>query len=278
MAGVCEECGGTGASVTLSGELLCDRCVDDRISEFTGMSRMPDPPADEVFTGADTGHWPGSQPGHNLPFDMPDDDDVEAFLDACDAAESEAVDLLRRALSKLREEQPPVGDLQAAAGRLRGGIKGRTWPHLHMGRAAGFGLAEPLSNLELWLGATGGLISMREESGLDDEVEASLMSLEHADWMGAIVGLVRAGVGASADPAELISYINRCPEVEGKVDADDVDLVEAAFESILPAWEAAGAVDRNRRLTALGRWGLPRALAWAWSGDFDAPGEPGLLK
>jgi len=30
-------------------------------------------------------------------------------------------------------------------------------------------------------------------------------------------------------------------------------------------------VDSDRRLTALGWRGLPRALAWAWHGDFDDP-------
>lgn len=38
---------------------------------------------------------------------------------------------------------------------------------------------------------------------------------------------------------------------------------------MVPAGEAAGAIDSDRRLTALGRWDLPRALAWAWNGDFD---------
>jgi hypothetical protein len=114
---------------------------------------------------------------------------------------------------------------------------------------------------------------MREESGLDDEAEASLMALQHADWLGAFVGLVRAGIGASAEPQALVGYINRSPEVEGELDFDDAGPAENAFELILPAWEAAGAVDGNRRLTALGRWGLPRVLAWAWSGDFGSRGQ-----
>ena len=36
-------------------------------------------------------------------------------------------------------------------------------------------------------------------------------------------------------------------------------------------WQAAGALDAGLHLTELGRWGLPRALAWAWGGDFDQP-------
>jgi hypothetical protein len=58
--------------------------------------------------------------------------------------------------------------------------------------------------------------------------------------------------------------------VDGTVDPDDADLVELAFEVVLPTWEAVGAVDADRRLTALGAWGLPGALARAWGGDLDA--------
>jgi hypothetical protein len=65
----------------------------------------------------------------------------------------------------------------------------------------------------------------------------------HDVWVGAVVGLVRGGVGASADPAALVP--------------DDADLVELAFEVVLPAWEAVGAVDSDRRLTILGVWGCP---------------------
>lgn len=409
MAGTCERCGAVGATVSLGGEVLCDRCVDNQISEFTGMPRLPDPPADEVFTGpdarahrfrfrlwraptgvsveaaeidcptgegyqlkllgqhdadidallsslreritarisrvdltpnphregwmlagetvsgrfewndegdsgkpydvvvdgrrlswgefgnafeglegwgftlhvddlssalgedtglvADIAPWPASQQSNEPDFFLGEDDD-DAFLEAWDHAEAEAVELLQRALPELRDEPPPAGELADAVLRLRAGLKGRRWPHRHMGSAAGFDPVQPMSRLELWLGAAGGLIAMREESGLADEAEASLMALQHADWLGAVVGLVRAGIGASAEPQELVGYINRCPEVEGELDYDDAGAVESAFELILPAWEAAGAVDGTRRLTALGRWGLPRALAWAWNGEF----------
>lgn len=391
----------------MSGETLCDRCVDERISEFTGMPRLPDPPSDEVFTGPDdrahrfrfrlwraptgvsveaaeidcpagegyqfkllgehdadvdslldnlreriragissvdlepnpdregwmltgetvSGRFQWNDGGDNgKPYDVvvdgrrltweefgnafeglegwgftvriddlssldedtslvsdsadlpaslddePDfllgDDDDDAFLEAWDRAEAEALDLLRTALPELSDEPPP-GELEEAVLQLRAGIKGRRWPHRHMSRAAGFHLAQPMSSLELWLGAVGGLVAMREESGLDDESESTLMALQYADWLGAVVGLVRAGVGASAEPEALVGYINRSPEIEGELDYDDAGAVETAFELILPAWEAAGAVDGNRRLTALGRWGLPRALAWAWNGEFD---------
>jgi hypothetical protein len=104
------------------------------------------------------------------------------------------------------------------------------------------------------------------------EEESTLMALEVADWLGAVLGLVRAGVGAPAEPEDLLRYIDECPELDGERDADDDAVLLLAFEAVLPAWEAAAVVDRHRRLTDLGRWGLPRALAWAWSGDFYAPG------
>jgi hypothetical protein len=204
---------------------------------------------------------------------MWDDDEEEEFFRAWEEAEAHGVELLRRALPELVGADPPPGALDAAADRLRAAMKERRWPYVHMRRAAGFERDPlPRSNLELWLGAVGGLISMREESGLGSQEEASIMALEHADWLGAIVGLVRAGDGASAEPEALVGYIGDCPEVEGDVDPEEAFLVEGSLELVLPAWEAAGAIDENRRLTPLGRWGLPRALAWAWKGDFDARG------
>ncbi len=197
-------------------------------------------------------------------------EDDEELLAAWDRAEAAAVDLLREALPEVAAANPPGDALREVARRLRSGMRSRTWPYEHMRRAAGWKPESlPSNDPELWLGAAGGLISAREETGLDTEEESTVMALEHADWLGAVVGLVRAGVGASAEPEALVGYIDACPEVDGTVDPDDASLVETAFELVLPAWEAAGAVDEDRRLTSLGWWGLPRALASAWSGEFD---------
>jgi hypothetical protein len=136
-------------------------------------------------------------------------------------------------------------------------------------RAAGLAPPLPSGDVDLWRAATGALIAMRADSGLDPELEAAVMTLELADWVGAVLGLARAGVGASAEPAALVETINTCPEVEGTVDPEDADLVELAFEVVLPTWQATGVVDADRRLTALGAWGLPEALARAWGGTLD---------
>lgn len=62
-----------------------------------------------------------------------------------------------------------------------------------------------------------------------------LLSLEIAGWLGAIIGLVRAGVGASAAPLDLAEYLDDCPEIIGPaLELDDVNFIEAAFEIALP--------------------------------------------
>jgi len=96
--------------------------------------------------------------------------------------------------------------------------------------------------------------------------------MERADWLGAVVELVRAGPGAAARPEDLVAAIHRCPEVRIAPGADDDDdgLTEAGFSIVTTAWLAVGVLDRDERLTGLGWWLLPRALARAWKSDFDA--------
>ncbi len=50
------------------------------------------------------------------------------------------------------------------------------------------------------------------------------------------------------------------------------EFVETTFALVTPAWNALGLIDREERLTPLGAWALPRALARAWGADFDAQG------
>lgn len=215
-----------------------------------------------------------SSNGDSGPGGPPDDSDFDEdeFLREWEAAEAHAVEVLRYALAPLLGKRPPANALSAAADRLRVGIRAETWPYRHMGRAAGWRRLDlPEDDVELWLGAAGGLISPREDTGLGEEEESTIMSLDFADWLGSIIGLVRGGLGKSAWPEDLVRYIDECPEVEGRVDPGDVALIESAFASVIPAWQAAGALDGDRRLTAMGRWGLPRALAWAWNADLDEP-------
>jgi hypothetical protein len=52
---------------------------------------------------------------------------------------------------------------------------------------------------------------------------------------------------------------------------DDAGYLETAFGIVALPWRALGLTDPDDRLTPLGVWVLPRALARAWHGDFDAP-------
>jgi hypothetical protein len=90
------------------------------------------------------------------------------------------------------------------------------------------------------------------------------MTLEHADWVGATIGLVRAGVRAPADSQLLIRCIAECPDVDADIDSDDELLFAHVFEVLMPLWEARTVIDGRQRITALGIWAVPHALLATW--------------
>ena len=47
----CEDCGNSDANTWLSNVLVCDRCYDKRIAEYTGFPRLPDPPPPVLLHG-----------------------------------------------------------------------------------------------------------------------------------------------------------------------------------------------------------------------------------
>jgi hypothetical protein len=142
------------------------------------------------------------------------DEDLEAFLAAWDEADREAAAILRSALDRHRGQPAPVEALTAVSGEARDGLRDRHHPFGWIRSAAGLEQeAFPDSDVELVLRCVAATISPREESGLDPEEEATLLSLEHADWLGAIVSVVRKGVGADASPEALVEGISACPEV-----------------------------------------------------------------
>jgi hypothetical protein len=218
------------------------------------------------------------------------DDDTAADLDDADFAELEelfdfdedellaeweevdggAVEVLREALSDLIGAAPPEEALRAAAGRIRAGITAGDAPYRYVPGGAGWSAGPPADDRELWIGASGSLIAGFGEITMSAERQSTIMALQHGDWAGAVIGLVRAGVGAPAEAADLVDYADECPEIDGKADPDDIEIIEEGFAHLLELWEATAAIDERGRLTELGLWGLPRALAWAWNGDFDA--------
>jgi hypothetical protein len=200
-----------------------------------------------------------------------DEELEEEWLAEWDQVDQDAVDVLRRALSDHRGAPPPA-ELGAAAAAVRAGLADDRDSLAWVRSAAGFDNEQPPDDDgELLISCTAATISPREETGLDVEEEALLLSLEHADWLGAIVSLVRAGPGADASPDSLVEGIRTCPEVEleSEIDIDDESALDAAFWIIVVPWHLLGLTDRDERLTPLGAWVLPRALARAWQGDFD---------
>ncbi len=199
-----------------------------------------------------------------------DDDEIDQVIAEFEQAEADAVAVLREALPASSRPGLPSGELAKTCERLRAELFSGQWPYDTIRRAAGFKKPLPVDDSELWLQSAASLVAPQEETGLGIEEESMLLSLEIADWVGAIVGLVRAGVGASAEPRDLVEYIDNCPEISGPpLELDDVSFIGASVEIVLPRWEALGAVDEDRRLTPLGAWGLPRALACAWNHDLD---------
>ena len=121
--------------------------------------------------------------------DLEFDEELEAQWDAeWDEAERDAVAVLREALADRVGAPPPARPLSAAAVALRAEIaadrSGIDW----VVRATGLPAGElPDDDAELLISLTAATISPQEDTGLDLEQEATLISLEHPDWLGAIV-------------------------------------------------------------------------------------------
>lgn len=103
---------------------------------------------------------------------------------------------------------------------------------------------------------------------LTQEEREGLAFLEWADWLGVILGAVRAGPGASVHGEAMVDWINRCPEVTSSVAKRDRPYVAWTLDVAARVWNSLGLVAEGE-LTELGWWTLPRAAAQAWGHDFD---------
>lgn len=203
-------------------------------------------------------------------FEFEDDLDDDALLAQWDEVDRQAVELLRTALAEHRGKPPPADQLAEAAAAVRSRLPEDRHPLDWVRQAAD--LSEDPASLtddELLVRLTAATISPEHETGLDIEEEAMLVSLQHADWLAPIICAVRNGPGADASPRALVEGVRNCPEVESDIDIDDESHLDAAFWIVAVPWEVLGLTDRDQQLTELGVWVLPRALARAWSGDFD---------
>ncbi|MGH3096817.1 MAG: hypothetical protein ACRDMV_12555 [Streptosporangiales bacterium] len=193
----------------------------------------------------------------------------EATIRELDAEDRNAAAILRVALSEFVGAKPPEQALREAAGAIRAGLKARHRLHRNMAAAAGWRRKAPKDDARCCVEATGSFIAFKRQGDFPNDEDAMLMAIEH-DWLGAVIGLVRTGPGAPAEGVRLVEHIDACPEVEGEIDPSDTALMASTLDLIMGAWEAAGAIDPQHRVTDLGTWTLPRALAWAWNTDFDS--------
>ena len=181
--------------------------------------------------------------------------------DPDDDAWAQAV--VRRAFDPDARLADHEADLTAAADALR--------------RAAA--AEEPLAQ---WLAASSGPVDLDDDdrvvvlaalaaevapatlAPLAADARRAVVELEFADWLGAVLGLVRAGAGTSVDPGVMVDHVNRCPEVTTDIPKADRARVAWAFAVVTEPWHALGLV-ADGVLTPFGAAVLPAVLTTAWA-------------
>jgi hypothetical protein len=238
-----------------------------------------------------------------VPMDVLLDEKDEEFLAEWDAADREALEALEETLRKAGDRSLPREDLARACASIRSIIAERTWDGQMLAAFGGVTAANlPADDEELWLTLASGVPSpqgdpreyseddvlLADDFDSDDldpisQAQASVMSLDHFDWLAVMSALASGGPGTGASEADLAGYVRDFdPDFDGEgaltdegslEDEDDYDLeelddelaLEGLFLHVTPLWRALGAIDSEDRLTALGWWGLPEAMKRAWS-------------
>lgn len=124
-------------------------------------------------------------------------------------------------------------------------------------------LDEP--DIDVVLAALAATVAPAALEPLQPGAREAVLVLEWADWLGAVLGLVRAGEGSDAGPQTLVDHVNRCPEVTTTIPKGDRERVAWAFAVCTEPWEELGLVV-DSKLTALGAALLPLVLDRAWGG------------
>ena len=188
-------------------------------------------------------------------------DPLEAEADAAACA------TLRSALARQLALPAPMVERADAAARVRAALAGASDPDLvALAHDAGLGDPALVDDHELLARLAGAFVVPGALLAFAPAERDALRGLEWADWLGAVIPLVRAGAGADASPMQLVQNINRCPEVTTTVPKRDAPVVADVFSRMLHAWELTGAIDDQGRLTTLGAWLVPRSLLYAWDG------------
>jgi hypothetical protein len=199
----------------------------------------------------------------------PTDEEADAWLEEWAEVDREAATYLIEHVRDLGL-RVPVPARDAAAARLRNELGSGRPEAAYFRKANGWSEEQPSEDAVLWLEAAASTISPHEPPELSDlpnEALASVMALQHVDWLGLVLGLVRRGVGATLTASAAQHDIIGLEDVEGEIEDPQglLDVLETALEVVAPLWTYLGILDDDRRLTTLGRWGLPAALTHAWN-------------
>lgn len=216
---------------------------------------------------------PGLEPAAGS-YDEDEGDDW--LLEAWTRHESRVADFVRNSLETQRGVTPP--ELSGLADAIRRGVAADEWPYstlAALSQAIGRRLSE-LTDTDVVLWAAS--VMMDPDPQFDDpqpeadDIDAELLNpltiagaMDPIDWATVIVGLSRAGPGASCDPEALAEII---AELSDEAD-DDIELLETFFEMNRSLWRAAGVTDADDNLTEVGAWALPRGLSRTLGVEFD---------
>lgn len=193
-----------------------------------------------------------------------DADDDAAFARAERDARAEAWQVVAAAVAPLSRPREPDG-LSRVARALRHHLDDDRSPYDLLWAAVDADVL-PDDDERLWVTVAAAVVEPRGPLPVEPDVEAAWTALEPADWAGAVIELVRAGVGRPCTPSDLVTLVAGCPEIEGPpFTAEDVETLELAFTPVVRLWRVLGAVDERYRLSALGCWGLPESLRAAWT-------------
>ena len=139
----------------------------------------------------------------------PDDAEVEQWLEEWAEVDRSAAEYLDEAMRAIGWESLPGPDLERMAAALREGAASGARDYQYFVAALGGVGALPTSDRELWVAAAASTMSPPDDPGDDVESEAVVAALEHVDWLGLVLGLVRRGVGAIPGRAPTCSMTSR---------------------------------------------------------------------